>query len=185
MPQQELLTFVSRSEWRSWLEENHCTIKEAWLIHFKKLSGRSSITYDEALAEALCFGWIDGKKRSIDAERYAFRFTPRGANSAWSELNITRAKALIRAGKMTAAGLRAFKNHKQRKIPPLPETLPAELQEAFKSHTAAWQNFLAFPPGYRRVCIGWVASAKREETQFRRLSMLIEHSAANTKIRFM
>jgi uncharacterized protein YdeI (YjbR/CyaY-like superfamily) len=182
---QELLTFISRSEWRSWLQKNHGRTKEAWLVHYKKTSGRCNITYDEAVEEALCFGWIDGKKKTIDQERYAFRFTPRGAHSAWSALNIRRAKSLIRAGKMTGAGLNAFQNHKQRRVPPLPEELPAKLAETFKSDTTAWQNFLAFPPGYQRLCVGWVASAKREETQLRRLSMLMEHSAAKTKISFM
>jgi uncharacterized protein YdeI (YjbR/CyaY-like superfamily) len=147
--------------------------------------GRSNITYDEALEEALCFGWIDGKKISIDLERYAFRFTRRGVNSAWSALNIKRAKSLIRAGKMTEAGLNAFQNHKHRKVAPLPEVLPAKLQQTFQSNNAAWLNFLALPAGYQKLCIGWIASAKREETQLRRLATVMEHSAAKKKNSFM
>ena len=181
----ELLTFVSRSEWRSWLEENHSRIKEAWLVHYRKSSDRSNITYGEALEEALCFGWIDGKKMSIDQERYAFRFTPRAANSAWSAVNIKRAKLLIRTGKMTGDGLKAFRNHKRRRVAPLPEVLPAKLQQTFQSNNEAWVNFLALPPGYKRLCIGWIASAKREETQLRRLATVMEYSAAKKKVSFM
>jgi len=92
LTEQDLLTFGNRSEWRSWLETNHSRVKEAWLIHYKKFSGKLSVSYDEAVEEALCFGWIDGKKRSVDRERYAFRFTPRGPKSSWSTLNIRRAK---------------------------------------------------------------------------------------------
>ena len=117
---------------------NHSRVREAWLVHYKKSPGRSNIAYDDALEEALCFGWIDGKKMSIDQERYASRFTPRGENSAWSALNITWAKSLTTAGKMTQAGLNAFRNHEQRRFAPLPEVLPAKLQQTFQSNTQAW-----------------------------------------------
>lgn len=182
---QQFLTFISRSEWRSWLEQNHGSVKEAWLVHYRKSSGRSNLTYGDALEEALCFGWIDGKKLSIDQERYAFRFTPRGVNSAWSARNIKRAKSLIRAGKMTQAGLNAFRHHKQKRVAPLPEVLPTSLQQKFQSNPEAWSNFLALSPGYQKICIGWIASAKREETQVRRLAVVMEHSAAKKKVSFM
>jgi len=180
-----LLHFGNRAEWRSWLERNHNKAKEAWLAHYKRATGRPTVSYDEAVEEALCFGWIDGKKRSIDSESYAYRYTPRGAKSSWSALNIKRAKRLIDAGKMMEAGLRAFEEHEKRKSPALPTKLPKKLQELFEANKTAWNNFERFSPGYKRLCIGWVASAKQEETQLRRLNTLIGHSAKNSKIKFM
>jgi uncharacterized protein YdeI (YjbR/CyaY-like superfamily) len=181
----ELLSFRNRSEWRSWLEENHGRAREAWVVHYKKSSGKSGVTYDEAVEEALCFGWIDGKKRSIDEERYAFRFSPRGRKSSWSDLNIRRVRALIEVGKMTQAGLDAFRNHKQQRVQPMPATLPANLEKKFRTNAEAWRHFRAQPSGYQKHCVGWIASAKRETTQLRRLGVLIDHSAAGNKIRFM
>ena len=179
------LYFKNRSEWRTWLERNHIKAKEAWLAHYKIATGRPSVSYDEAVEEALCFGWVDGKKRSIDSERYAYRYTPRSPKSSWSALNIRKAEKLVAEGRMAAAGLQAFEGHKKRKSPVLPTKLPKELQELFEANKTAWNNFEQFSPGYKRLCIGWVASAKQEETRLRRLTSLIDHSAKNTKVKFM
>ena len=179
------LHFKNRSEWRSWLKRNHNKAKEVWLAHYKRATGRPSVSYDEAVEEALCFGWVDGKKKSVGSESYAYRYTPRGPKSLWSALNIERAKRLIDEGKMMEAGLKAFEGHEKRKTPPLPTKLPKKLQKLFEANKAAWNNFEQFSPGYKRLCIGWVASAKQEETQLRRLTSLISHSAKNMKMKFM
>ncbi|MBI3933765.1 MAG: YdeI/OmpD-associated family protein [Acidobacteria bacterium] len=121
------------------------------------------MSYEDAVEEALCFGWVDGKKKSIDSERYAYRYTPRGPKSSWSELNIKRAKKLIVEGRQVGAGLLAFEGHEKRKAPSLPTRLPRKLQELFEANQVAWNNFEQCSPGYKRLCIGWVASAKQEE----------------------
>ena len=132
-----LLHFKNRSEWRSWLERNHNKAKEAWLAHYKKATGRPSVSYDEAVEEALCFGWVDGRKKSVDSERYAYRYTQRGPRSAWSALNIKRATRLIDEGRMVGAGLQAFEGHEKRKTASLPTLLPKKLQKVFESNRAA------------------------------------------------
>ncbi len=180
-----LLHFKDRLEWRRWLAKNHLQAREAWVAFYKKATGKPSVTPDESVEEALCFGWIDGIKKSVDDERHAFRFTPRSSKSNWSAFNIRRVKRLIAEGKMTKAGMEAFNDAKQRVTPPLPTRLPANLQELFQQNKAASTNFAQFPPGYQRICIGWIASAKQPETQLRRLNTLISHSAQNKKIKFM
>jgi len=180
-----LLSFKNRLEWRSWLERNHDKAEEVWLAHYKNATGRPTVSYDEAVEEALCFGWVDGKKKSVDGERYAYRYTPRSPKSSWSALNIKRAKRLIEEGRMAEAGLKAFEGHQKQKTRPLPTKLPKKLQELFRANEAAWSHFDQFPPGYKRLCIGWVASAKQEVTQLRRLNSLISYSAKNTRIKFM
>jgi uncharacterized protein YdeI (YjbR/CyaY-like superfamily) len=143
------------------------------------------VPYDEAVEEALCYGWIDSIVKSIDDEKYAQKFTPRKPTSKWSPSNIERVKNMIAAGKMTPAGLAAFEGHETRMIEPHPATLPGDLEVTFKSHKTAWNNFVAFPPGYRRMMMVWVASAKRPETQRKRLETLIETSERNERIKFM
>lgn len=180
-----LLHFENRSEWRSWLKKNHAKMAEVWFTHYKAATGKASVRYEEAVEEALCFGWVDGKKKSIDSERYAYRYTPRGPKSTWSVLNIQRAQRLITENKMTEAGLKAFSGHEKRKTIPLPTLLPKNLQQCFESNETAWKNFERFPAGYKKLCIGWVAIARKEETQKRRLDSLIQHSAKNTRIEFI
>ncbi|MBI2820576.1 MAG: YdeI/OmpD-associated family protein [Acidobacteria bacterium] len=179
------LHFKNRFEWRSWLEGNHNKAKKAWLTHYKKATGRPSVNYNEAVEEALCFGWVDGKKKSVNSERYAYRYTPRAPKSTWSALNIKRAKKLIAEGRMTKAGLRAFEGHEKRRTIPVPTRLSGKSQGLFEANQEAWNHFERFSPGYKRLCIGWVASAKQDATQHRRLNKLIEHSARNVKIKFM
>jgi uncharacterized protein YdeI (YjbR/CyaY-like superfamily) len=142
-----LLYFASRAEWRRWLAENHGEAKEVWVGHWKIFTGKPTVSYDEAVEEALCFGWVDGKKKSVDAERYAYRYTPRSPQSSWSALNIDRAKRLMAEGKMTPSGLAAFMGHEKRKSAALPIVLPAKLQKLFQANTTAWKNFEQFSPG--------------------------------------
>jgi uncharacterized protein YdeI (YjbR/CyaY-like superfamily) len=171
------------SEWRSWLQKNGSAAKEIWLVYYKKESGKPRIAYEEAVNEALCFGWIDGMVKKLDDERFAQRFTPRKPSSRWSELNIERARKLIREKRMTEAGLAVF--DPKRKTETRPAQLPAELEEKFKNHSQAWENFQMFPPYYRKMTATWVASAKKEETRLKRFEQLIEYSARKMQIKFM
>ncbi len=179
----ETLYVTKRREWRTWLKKNGGNCKEVWLVYYKKDSGKARIAYNDAVEEALCFGWIDGKIRKLDEARFAQRFTPRKPTSAWSVANIRRARKLIAEGKMTAAGLAVFRPEK--KTAALPQQLPPGLLKEFEQQRQAWQNFQGFPPHYRRMTIGWVASAKKEDTRLKRLHSLIESSARNERIRFM
>jgi uncharacterized protein YdeI (YjbR/CyaY-like superfamily) len=172
-----------RERWRAWLEKNSARAKEIWLIYPKKHSGKLRIPCDHAGEEALCFGWIDGVTRKLDADRYVQRFTPRRPTSRWSQINIGRARKLITAGKMTATGQLAFRP--ERKTETHPTELPANLEKMFKKDAAAWKNFEAFPPFYRRMTIAWVASAKNEETRVKRLEKLMTVSLQNLRIKFM
>ena len=172
-----------RKQWRSWLAKHGQRAKEVWLIYPKKHSGEMRIPYDDAVEEALCFGWIDGQTGKLDADRYVQRFTPRRASSRWSAINIRRARKLVAADKMTAAGMQVFRP--ERKTEAHPTELPKSLEAAFRGRALAWENFQRFPPYYRRMTVGWVASAKKEETRKSRLRKLMEFSAANRRIKFM
>jgi uncharacterized protein YdeI (YjbR/CyaY-like superfamily) len=172
-----------RLEWRAWLEKNHASCKEIWLIYYKKDSGKPRIPYDDAVEEALCVGWIDGKIKKLDEERFAQRFTPRGAKSRWSEINIERAQRLIRERRMRPEGLAAF--DPGRKVAPLPTELRADLQRELEKSGKAWTNFQQFPPSYRKMTVAWIASAKKDETRQRRFEELVKTAAAKERIKFM
>ncbi len=177
------LLVKNRREWRSWLQRNASSSREIFLIYHKKSSGRPRIAYEDAVEEALCFGWIDGKVNKLDDQRYIQRFSPRRPASRWSALNIKRAKKLIAEGKMTAVGLAVF--NPARKTAPQPTQLPRNLEQEFRKHAAAWENFQRFPPFYRRMTVAWVASAKKAETRLKRLNQLVEYSAENRRIKFI
>lgn len=180
--------FETAAELRRWLEKNHATETELFIGFLKKTPGRSSLTYFEALDEALCFGWIDGVRRSLDAERWCQRFTPRKAKSVWSFVNVRKAEALVAAGRMAPAGLEAFEareekrtglySFEQGKAPTLGR---AELR-VFRARPKAWAFFQAQPPGYKRTATFWVVSAKKPETKHRRLRQLIEDSAKGRRL---
>lgn len=174
-----------RGEWRRWLEKNFARCQEIWLVFYKKASGKQTVSYDHAVEEALCFGWVDGMKKGVDEECYAFRFTPRKAKSPWSKSNLERVERLIAERKMMPAGLEAYNSASRRDVPPMPNALPKALEGKFRKQRLAWTNYEKFPPGYRRVTAGWVASAKKEETRIKRLAKLIEFSARNERITFM
>jgi uncharacterized protein YdeI (YjbR/CyaY-like superfamily) len=180
--------FETAAGFRKWLRKNHKTAVELWVGYYKKGTGRKSITHPEAVDEALCFGWIDGVRKSVDEESYTNRFTPRKKGGNWSRINIARVEELIREGRMQKAGLAAFEardrdrpasySFEQRDHP---EFTPDQARR-FRANKAAWKFFQAQPPGYRRLATFWVVSAKREETQLRRLATLIKDSAAARRL---
>jgi uncharacterized protein YdeI (YjbR/CyaY-like superfamily) len=181
----ETVLAADRAEWRRWLSKNFARSEEIWLVFYKKASGKQTVSYDHAVEEALCFGWVDGMKKKLDEECYAFRFTPRKPKSAWSKSNIQRVERLIAEGIMMPAGLKTYNSGDRREVPPLPSELPKVLEDKFRKQRAAWANYGKFPPGYRRMTAGWVASAKKEETRIKRLEKLMEYSARNERIEFM
>jgi uncharacterized protein YdeI (YjbR/CyaY-like superfamily) len=182
-----VITPPSRQQWRAWLEQNHATENEVWLVYYKKHTNKPTLTYLESVKEALCFGWIDGLKKRVDDERYMHRFTPRRPESRWSPTNIALAQELIKSGEMTDAGLAAFKAGKaydeeflQAKQAQQPTLTPAH-ERALRANAAAWRNFNELAPSYRKNYIGWLQSAKRPETRKKRLDELIERLAKNLK----
>ena len=179
--------FASQSEFRIWLKRHHGEADELWVGFHKKASGIPSIIYFEALDEALCFGWIDGVRKSLDGSRYVIRFTPRKSDSSWSAVNIARAQALIEAGRMHASGLKVYGSRTQeKKIRYSDERKAAVLdpvyEKALKSNKGAWTYFQSKPPSFRQVATYWIMSAKREETRLKRLTQLIEDSALGRTI---
>jgi uncharacterized protein YdeI (YjbR/CyaY-like superfamily) len=181
------LFFADPASFRSWLSRNHRTAKELWVGFHKKSSGKASITWPESVDEALCFGWIDGIRRSLDTESYVIRFTPRRPKSIWSAVNIGKASRLRKLGHMRAAGRRAFEQRdtqrsKRYSFERDHVDLSASQKKAFRLHPRGWNFFQSQPPGYRRTAIWWVLSAKRETTRNRRLVVLINDSAAGVRI---
>lgn len=181
-------SFPTDAAFASWMKANHARADEIWVKVHKKDSGLPSITCAEALDVALCYGWIDGIRKSVDADRYAIRFTPRKPGSTWSRVNIRVAQELIAGGRMRAAGRRAFDARRADKSGTYafeqlttPE-LDAAAEAEFRRAPEAWRFFQAQPPGYRRTVTWWVVSAKRPETRARRLTAVIEDSAAGRRI---
>jgi uncharacterized protein YdeI (YjbR/CyaY-like superfamily) len=168
------ITPKNRGEWRAWLERHHGSAKEIRLIFFKIHTGRESITYDEAVEEAICFGWIDGVIRRIDDERYSHKFTPRGEKTVWSRTNVSRAEKMIREGRMTEAGFRKYRGSKIRQDRPANPVLPAELKRILNSDSTASANFERLPPSHRKQYILWITNAKKDETRLKRLQEAIE-----------
>ena len=180
--------FATAADFRSWLRANHGKEGELAVGFCKENSGRPSVTYSEAVDEALCFGWIDGVRNRIDADTYRVRFTPRKPKSRWSAVNIQRVRKLIEEKKMVAAGLEAFAgaesqtraySYEQRHE----ATLDAAMERCFRANKTAWKFFQAQPPWYRRTATFWVISAKKQETRDRRLDQLITESAQGRSIR--
>jgi uncharacterized protein YdeI (YjbR/CyaY-like superfamily) len=174
--------FPSPAALREWLEEHHAETKELWVGLYKRDSGRPSITWPEAVDGALCFGWIDGLRKSVDALSYKIRFMPRKPRSIWSAVNVRRATELSNLGLMHSAGLGAFEkregnrseiySYEQRKA----AKLPSAYEKRFRTRPAAWKFFQAQAPWYQRTSSWWVISAKKEETRLKRLATLIEDS---------
>jgi uncharacterized protein YdeI (YjbR/CyaY-like superfamily) len=178
--------FETQADFRRWLEANHAREPELLVGFWKKGTGRKSIDWPQARDEALCFGWIDGVRHSLGEESYTIRFTPRRPKSVWSRVNIARFEALKAAGQMTPAGERAFtEGHEQTdhySYENAPRDLAPEEERLFRANGAAWTDWEKRPPGYRKMVLHWVTSAKRPETRARRLATLIEDSAAGRKI---
>jgi uncharacterized protein YdeI (YjbR/CyaY-like superfamily) len=169
----------NREQWRNWLEKNHARETEVWLVFLKQHTGEPNVSYNEAVEEAVCFGWIDGVKRSIDEDRYMHRFTPRRADSKWSKLNKERAQRMIEAGQMAPAGNKSIELAKDsgRWTEPVSArtilTMPSELNVQFKRNKKAATFFASIAPSYQRQYIAWIATAKRPETKKRRVDEAI------------
>jgi uncharacterized protein YdeI (YjbR/CyaY-like superfamily) len=176
--------FETQDDLRRWLAGNHNSVTELWVGFYKRGSGRPSITYPQALEEALCFGWIDGVRYSVDGQSFRQRFTPRTAKSNWSQVNIKRAQELIASGVMQPPGLKAFEARPKTAAQYSYENT-TELDEPYagmlRDNESAWRFFEAQPPSYRRVASLWVMSAKREETRLKRLQTLIAASEAGRR----
>lgn len=180
--------FRTAAEFRSWLEKHAGTERELVVGFHKVGSGRPSMTWPESVDEALCHGWIDGVRKRVDEHSYTIRFTPRKPGSTWSAINIAKVGVLEAQGRMTEAGRQAFARRREEKSRTYSyeqrdaAQLSPEEAAAFRKNKAAWRYFEAQPPGYRRVAIHYVASAKRPETRQARLAKLIEASEKGVRL---
>lgn len=179
--------FATPADFRRWLKKNHASVTELWVGFHKKGTGKPSITWPESVDQALCFGWIDGLRKSFTAESYMIRFTPRKPTSIWSAVNIKRAQELTRLGLMQPAGTKAFgRRNAEKSIRYSFEQAHVKLNPAyekqFRTNQRAWEFFQSQPPGYRKVSTWWVLSAKQEITRQRRLAALISDSEAGRRI---
>lgn len=185
---EEALFFKTPNKFRHWLQKNHETSTVQWVGFYKKATEIPSITWPESVDQALCFGWIDGLRKSIDAKSYKIRFTPRKPNSHWSEVNIARIAELKNLKLVKPAGLEAYnkRNPKRSGLAAYEQkkeiTLSKRYQDMFQRSPKAWQDFLARAPSYQKQCIWWVMSAKREETQKKRLGILIDSCQQGLKV---
>ena len=176
-----------RVAWRDWLKKNHTSENEIWLIYYKKHTGKPRIPYDDAVEEALCFGWIDSLVKTIDDEKYMQKYSPRKKSSVWSEYNVKRCEKMIKEDKMTDAGLKLIEEAKksgkwqQAYISKKIFEMPDALEIALKKDKTAWANFNNFAPSYKNNYIHWVISAKREETKNNRIAEVVKRSALNKK----
>jgi len=179
--------FKSPVEFRRWLAKHHAAAQELWVGFYKKASGRPSITWPESVDEALCFGWIDGIRKSVDDVSYTIRFTPRKPRSVWSAVNMRRVAELSRQGRMQPSGQKAYEARLENRSGIYSyEQRAAELDgtygERFKRDGEAWAFYQSQPASYRKAANWWVLSAKREETRLKRLEKLIEDSALGRRI---
>ena len=178
----KLFYAATREEWRAWLQEHHETETEVWLVYPKKHTGEPRVPYDDAVEEALCFGWIDSIARKLDADRFAQKFTPRKDTGNWSAPNLKRMERLIAGGRMTPAGLAKFAP-----VAPAPRyqsdsALPPFVEEALKGNETAYQYFQSLPPSHRRNYVRWITEAKKEETRQRRLQEALRMLEQNQKL---
>jgi uncharacterized protein YdeI (YjbR/CyaY-like superfamily) len=181
------LYVTTRDEWRAWLTTHHVSETEIWLIYYKKHTGQPRIPYDEAVEEALCFGWIDSIVKRIDDDKFAQKFTPRRDHTNWSALNRRRVRKVIQEGRMTEAGLaKVDPTALTEEAPPTPTkrnlTLPRVVKVALMASPKAWENFQKLAPSYRRNFIGWIMHAKKEETRDRRLREAVKLLEQNKKL---
>jgi uncharacterized protein YdeI (YjbR/CyaY-like superfamily) len=188
MTMDNALDFSNRNEWRNWLDQNHDKKDYVWLLYHKKPSIKRGISLGESVEEAICFGWIDGKLKKIDEEKFAVRFSPRRRKSVWSKINKERAEKLLKLGKMTSAGIAAIEKAKESGswesayTNKIKDAIPDDFEKALRKHEKAWSNFQNFANSYRNMYIGWVISAKTEETRKQRIEKVIEQSLLNKKL---
>ena len=179
--------FRSASDFRRWLEKNHATARELWVGYHKKSSNQPSMTWPESVDEALCFGWIDGIRKSVDDLRYMIRFTPRRRGSTWSAVNIKRAQELCDKGLMKPAGVAAFGARKEYKsgiysYEQRSTNLEGTYDKKLRQNKTAYDFFYAQPPSYRKTISWWIVSAKQAATRQKRLQKLIEESASGKRL---
>lgn len=180
--------FKTPSDFRKWLEKNHLKEKELLVGFYKVGSGKPSITWPQSVDEALCFGWIDGIRKTIDDESYTIRFTPRKPKSIWSAINIKKIAELKEKGLMKPAGIAAFEKREEKRseiysYEKAPAKLSAEFEKKFKANKKAYSFFLSLPPSMQRASLHWVMSAKQEKTRISRMESLIRDSEAGKKIK--
>jgi uncharacterized protein YdeI (YjbR/CyaY-like superfamily) len=186
--QTDPIFFENQTELRKWFEENHEKTNELWVGYFKIHSGKPSLTWSESVDQALCFGWIDGIRKSIDESRYVIRFTPRKAKSIWSLININKVEKLKKLGLIKPAGLAIYekREHKNSGIYSFekePIQLDIEYEKEFHKNKTAWNYFNSQVPSYKKPAIYWVMSAKQETTRLKRLAILISDSGDGIKIK--
>jgi len=177
----------TRKAWRSWLRAHHATEKEIWLIYYKKQSGKPRIPYNDAVEEALCYGWIDSIVKPVDGEKYAQRFSPRKPKAKWSPMNIERMRRLIRKKKVTRAGIEAAKDilgtlRRTQKGKGERVKVPSDILNALKNDPITWKNFRRFPESYKRIRVGWIDGARsRPEVFQQRLRYFLKMTARNKR----
>jgi uncharacterized protein YdeI (YjbR/CyaY-like superfamily) len=171
--------FSTLEKFREWLEQNHDSASELLLGFHKKSSGKKSITYAEALDEALCYGWIDGVRKNLNETSYTIRFTPRKARSIWSNVNVRHVERLTKEGRMRPAGIAAYERRDPKRtgiyaFENRPREFSPEFEKAFRKNKTAWSFFEKQPPGYKRVIVFWVMEAKKAETRVKRFKQLVD-----------
>ena len=182
----QTFTAPDQTTWREWLAEHGASETEVWLVYYKAGTGNATISYEESLEEALCFGWVDSLIQKIDEQKYARKFTPRKPGSKWSELNKHLVARLIKEGRMTEAGMARVEfslqdaSSARPKWPELP--LPDWLKKSLMTSPQAWENFSKLPPSHQRNYILWVSDAKREETRQKRIKEAIGRLEKNEKL---
>jgi uncharacterized protein YdeI (YjbR/CyaY-like superfamily) len=179
--------FNNQDEFLSWLEQNHQAETELWVGYYKVETGKPSMTWSQSVDQALCFGWIDGIRQSVDSESYCIRFTPRKKTSKWSTINIAKVEELNRQGLMQPAGLDAFKyckesNSRVYSFESRSKELPEEFEKAFKANPIAWEFFTGQAPSYKKTVVHWVLSAKQKETRLTRFEKLISESEKQVRL---
>ncbi len=187
MPDKQLYV-TNRDEWRSWLEEHYADVKVIWLLFYKGPAGRNNIPYEDAVEEAVCFGWIDSLIKKLDEERYTRKFTPRTGTAVWSASNKARVEKMVREGRMTEAGQRVIDEAKRNgswdRVPAgrQPWEMPPEFEAALAANQAARANFEKLAPSHRKQYIGWIATARQSETRARRSAEAVGLLARNEKL---
>ncbi len=178
--------FSSPAEFRAWLEKHHDSAAELWVGYYRRATGTPSITWPESVDQALCFGWIDGVRKTVDENRYMIRFTPRKTRSNWSTVNIKKVAELTKLGLMKPAGMKVFEEREAKREYSYEQTQQTELApeyaKEFRANRKAWAFFEAQAPSYQRTLKFWVMNAKKEETQRARLKKLIDTSAAGKRV---
>ena len=184
----DAIFFSTPAEFRAWLAEYHETASEVWVGYYKKATGKPTMTWSEAVDEALCFGWIDGKLQRIDEERHRQRFTPRRPTSNWSAVNVAKVEVLREQGRMAPAGEAAFAARREDRTAVYSyerrheAAFDADQEATFRASERAWEWFEAQPPSYRTMATFWVVSAKRPETRAKRLATLVECSGEGRRV---